>query len=143
MKTKNGKKVIDAKEDVSITIRPIDTKVGGRKRPGGCIVAKVAERSPKCLKAEVYRGRVYLERPTHWDRYMTGDPLRTEIIAFDRGGRFEPGRYKIKAPSGSETVEARRRAHVVKRTARVDDRPSKARNPRKVHVVGGIRPRAA
>src|SRR5882672_10461302 len=90
----NGKKVVDARTSAKIAITDHDVKDGANKNPSGCAAALAAKRDVKdCISARVHIGRVYIEMPTRWVRYMTPESLRTEIIAFDRGGTFQPGQY--------------------------------------------------
>src|ERR1700744_145028 len=98
----NGKKVVDATKPLQIKITASDTRRGDNKNPSACAAALAAKRLPACTGARVHLGRVYIEKPDRWVRYKTGDALRSEIIAFDRGGKFEPGEYEIRPPSPSD-----------------------------------------
>lgn len=144
----NGKRVVDATSKTTIHITKRDATEGDNKNPSGCAAARAAKRDiPECISARVHVGRIYVEYKTKWVRYFTPDRLRTEIIAFDRGGSFEPGDYTLLPPGPSETTEARERnrENEKKRT-----RSSATKSPRRVHVaivkrhaVSGIRPRGA
>ena len=106
-----GKKVVDARRPVKIVITERDARIGGNKNPSGCAAALAAKRDiPECISARVHIGRVYIEQKDKWVRFMTPDSLRSEIIAFDRGGSFQPGEYELKAPGPSETEEGRKQA---------------------------------
>lgn len=147
----NGKRVVDAKRPAFIKITPRDVKEGDNKNPSSCAAAKAARHSiPECISARVHIGRVYIEQEKQWVRYDTPDALRTEIIAFDKGGSFQPGEYKLRAPSPASTAEGRAKARGEKNRNRPGDHPSK--NPRKLrvriakikrHAVTGIRPSGA
>jgi hypothetical protein len=159
-----GKKVVDAKKPAKILITKRDVVVGDNKNPSSCAAAIAAKRDvPECLSARVHIGRVYIEHKDKWVRYLTPDALRTEIVAFDRGGSFQPGEYVLKAPSPTETAEGRHKAYADKaypngrsEAQRIKDRAAAARsgsnsNPRtrikiariKRHKVTGIRPKGA
>jgi hypothetical protein len=163
-----GKKVVDAKKPAKIVITARDARLGDNKNPSSCAAALAVKRDiPECLSARVHIGRVYIEHKDKWVRYFTPDSLRSEIIAFDRGGSFQPGEYVLKAPAPSETGEAQKKAYIdrsypngrseAKRkkdraSAAVSDanRSSHAKSPRKVkiakikrHEVTGIRPKGA
>jgi hypothetical protein len=113
-----GKKVVDAKRPVKIVITERDTKDGDNKNPSSCAAALAAKRDvPDCISARVHIGRVYIEHRDKWVRYMTPESLRTEIVAFDRGGSFQPGDYVLKAPSPTETIEGKREYNRKKRNA--------------------------
>lgn len=141
----NGKKVVDARRKAKILITQRDTKEGDNKNPSDCAAARAARRDiPECLNARVHIGRVYVEQKDKWVRYFTPEALRTEIIAFDRGGTFQPGEYELKPPSASETESARH----AQRSGATRSRPSSTKSPRKVrvakikrHNVSGIRPK--
>jgi hypothetical protein len=161
-----GKKVVDAKRSAKIVITERDAKVGDNKNPSGCAAALAAKRDiPECLSARVHIGRVYIEQKDKWVRFMTPDSLRSEIIAFDRGGSFQPGEYELKAPAPSETEAGRKKSRVDKafpngrseaqrerdRAAIDPDRPNHVKKARKTlkiarikrHKVTGIRPKGA
>lgn len=139
----NGKKVVDATKPIAIHITKRDTTGGDNKNPSSCAAALAVKRDiPECVNARVHIGRIYVETPKQWVRYNTPDALRTEIIAFDRGGSFAPGEYKLQVPekrkaSGSNTN---------RNTGKARTRPGKraalvARVKR--HEVTGIRPKGA
>lgn len=159
-----GKKVVDAKRSAKIVITKRDTETGDNKNPSSCAAALAAKRDvPECLSARVHIGRVYIEHKDKWVRYLTPEALRTEIVAFDRGGSFQPGDYVLKAPTQSETIEGRKKYSGDKaypkgrsEAQRIKDRAAAARsgsnsNPRKAirvarikrHSVSGIRPKGA
>ena len=108
----NGKPVVDARKHAVIHITDRDTIKGATKDPGACAAALAARRDiADCISARVHIGRVYIEQKEKWVRYQTPESLRTEIIAFDKGGSFQPGDYTLRPPapsaregrSGSET----------------------------------------
>ena len=140
----NGKKVVDATKPISIHITQRDTTDGANKDPAGCAAARAVKRDLHCVSARVHIGRVYVETPKQWVRYHTPRSLRTEIIAFDRGGSFEPGEYKLGVP------EKNRHVRVEKRTGRTGTNKDASAKRRKVliakvkrHEVTGIRPKGA
>jgi len=139
----NGKKVVDATKPISIHITARDAIDGANKDPAGCAAARAVKRDLHCVSARVHIGRVYVETPKQWVRYHTPRSLRTEIIAFDRGGSFEPGEYKLGVPEN-------RRVQVEKRPGRTGTHKNESRRRRKVliakikrHEVTGIRPKGA
>jgi hypothetical protein len=142
----NGKKVVDATKPVLIHITERDATDGDNKNPSGCAAARAVKRDlPECVSARVHIGRVYVETPKRWIRYETPDALRTEIVAFDRGGTFQPGAYKLQVPAkrdyskstsgaqsngGSRGKNAKKRAKTL--VAKI-----------KRHELSGIRPKGA
>lgn len=91
----HGKPVVDAPKDVTLHITPADVAKGRKKAPDCCAAAQACMRQMKAERALVHLSRIYLEKGGKWVRYVTPDRLRTEIISFDRGHRFEPGDYHL------------------------------------------------
>lgn len=90
-----GKPVKDANKQLQITIMPRDVKAGALKNATSCAAAQALVRSGVCQEARVHVNRTYLKEGDKWTRYQTPPALRSEIVAFDRGGTFEPGEYKL------------------------------------------------
>jgi hypothetical protein len=148
----NGKRVVDATRKAKIMITKRDTVEGDNKNPSSCAAARAAKRDvPECLSARVHIGRVYIEQKDKWVRYYTPEALRTEIIAFDRGGTFQPGEYELKPPSKSESEAGRRKSYFRSNVNRNKLGASPTKSPRrkirvakiKRHEVSGIRPKGA
>ena len=91
----NGLPVFDAKETIVLRINKTDVKDGRVKDPHKCAAALACMRQLHVTDARVHVGRTYVRRKGHWDRYLTSPALRSEIVSFDRGGRFEPGEYTL------------------------------------------------
>lgn len=146
----NGKKVVDATKRAKIHITQRDATDGANKNPSSCAAARAAKRDiPECISARVHIGRVYIETPKKWIRFQTPKSLRTEIIAFDRGGSFQPGDYELTPPSPAQTEEAKRKySRGETNRNKLGNIPTKS--PRKTliakvkrHEVTGIRPKGA
>ena len=91
-----GRNCIDAASTIEIEITEQDTRFASRKDHTNCVMARA------CMKQEstdaiVHVSRIYLKVKDQdlWTRYAVDSSLRTEIIAFDRGGKFAPGIYKL------------------------------------------------
>lgn len=91
----NGLPVKDGKKSISIMVTPQDIKRAHVKDPTMCVAALACRRELGCTEARVHIGRTYLRFNGHWDRYITSPNLRTEIVSFDRGGKFTPGEYAL------------------------------------------------
>lgn len=99
-----GLPIIDAKAPVVLTITPGDIRKADPKDPGACAAARACWRQFR-VEARVHMGRVYVRTAKdHWTRYLTPPSLRTEIVAFDRGGTFQPGNYVLPAPQPSKRL---------------------------------------
>jgi len=137
-----GRPVVNGKRKVLLHISPADVRGGKNKDPGACAAAKALMREiPNCIKARVHLGRTYLLKDDNqWYRYKTPDALRTEIVAFDKGGKFEPGEYELRPLAPSELLPYKKKTFVSSETNRrgVPDSPGK--KPRKLHVAKGTRP---
>ncbi len=99
---------------------------------------------PAADEVRVHLSRVYVRTGRKWTRYKAANGLRTEIIAFDRGGSFEAGEYTLKPspPSQRHTPEiaAQRKAWREENKEYLAQQ-MKARQ-KKRHQVKGIRPYA-
>ena len=99
------KNVVDAKDDLLLQIIPADIRTASTKKPETCAAARACKRQEN-LTARIHITRIYLKRNGDeiWTRYITPKSLRTEIIAFDRGGSMVPGKYLLKAPRKYERL---------------------------------------
>jgi hypothetical protein len=103
----NHKKIRDARRDLVITVTVNDINSANTKDPSNCAIAKACERQED-VESRIHISRVYLKKGNKpWVRYMTPKSLRTEIIAFDRGGTFQAGNYILLAPKGRQKLGAR------------------------------------
>ena len=106
----NGKKVVDAKSPLHISISKYDASMGKSKDPGKCAAARAIVRTIVDAKsARVHLGRTYIEMDDKWARYRTPASLKTEIVSFDRGSKPEHtvGNYTLYAPSPTDRLGAR------------------------------------
>lgn len=111
----DGKPVFDAKESIFLHISKNDCRDGDPKRPESCAAARTIFRELKAIDCRVHLGRVYVrQNKGNWLRYQTSQALRAEIIAFDRGGKFMPGEYKIAALQPSQHRGKRKVSKVAK-----------------------------
>lgn len=151
MKTTNhansigGRPVVNAKRGVTLHISALDVQSGKNKDPGACAAAKAAMREiPNCIAARIHLGRAYIKKTDNkWYRYKTPDSLRSEIIAFDRGGTFEAGEYTLRAMSPSDLIPKKKKTFVSSDINRSGPKDSPGKTPRKLHVVRGVRQRGA
>jgi hypothetical protein len=136
LKAIDGKPVLDAKKPIVLNITPNDIAKADRKEPADCAVARACRRELHAKEVRVHLGRVYVrQNEGNWLRFMTPRSLRSEIIAFDRGGSFEPGEHKLAAPQPSKRATGKRQGSV-KPKGRPKSRGPKRRAP---HVVTDVR----
>ena len=103
----DGFQVVDALKPIMLHITKADAQ-SGTKDPANCAAAKAACRLTGVIEARVYRTRTYIllkdaRGKKYWRRYLTPGSVAGEIIAFDRGGTFEPGDYTL--PVASKTTK--------------------------------------
>lgn len=93
----DGLPVKNLTKPITLEISEQDCQRGNAKQPGSCAAALAIVREyPNCTEAKVHLGRVFIRiGQRHWLRGKTSGALRTEIAAFDKGGNFDPGSYRI------------------------------------------------
>lgn len=133
-----GLKVVDATRPLPVKITDADIKKGNTKDPASCAAALACLRKPACTEARVHIGRTYLKQGNKWVRYQTPRSLRSEIIAFDRGGSFAPGDFVLKPlPSGS------RLGHYTHVSKNKNNKRPRVAKKKSYHTVTGIREHGA
>lgn len=130
----NGLPVVDTDQKLPLQITKRDCSIGSLKEPSSCAAARAICRQPGIKEARVHISRVYVQIGKRWIRYMTPDSLRSEIIAFDRGGKFQPGEYTLLPIQPVARFDAKKKKRVPEN--RDGSRPQKRL---KAHVVKGIR----
>ena len=134
-----GVEVRNATKPVTIVITRADVKEGATKDPASCAAARACIRELHASEARVHVGRTYVKIGNKWLRYNTGRALRSEIVAFDRGGTFEPGEYHIMPVQPSRRAIGRRQGGASKNA-----RPRPVGKKRlKRHITTGIREHGA
>ncbi len=111
----NGLPVRNGKRSISIMVTPQDVKKAQVKDPTSCVAAIACRRELGCTEARVHIGRTYLRFNGHWDRYHTSPNLRSEIISYDRGGKFLPGEYVLRKMQPSKATGRRQSTSKVKK----------------------------
>lgn len=129
MKKIDGQLVVNAKRPVTFVVTTADIKKAARKSNPGCVIAVSCMRELEATAAKVHVARTFLNLGGKWTRFKTSKALRTELIAYDKGGEFEPGEYELIPPSPSD-LEPRP----------ANKNPDKRKRRRPMHIVGGIRP---
>lgn len=123
--------ISDAKKSVHITISPRDCKRGSTKDPGSCAAALACKRDLHATDTRIHIGRSYLRIDGKWQRFRTSQALRSEIIAFDRGGEFK---HLLKTiPRKNEGIKK------TKPKGTKDKRVKLNRKKRAYHSVTGVR----
>lgn len=132
MMTIDGLPVINADAGTTIKITKADIGRANRKEPDQSVIARCCRRQLHVKEVRVHLGRVYLRtNETSWVRYITPPALRSEIIAFDRGGAFEAGEYLLSSPPKSKQTNKQQGTN--KRT------PGAGKKKKAPHVVTNVR----
>lgn len=140
----NGKKVVDAKAPLHISISKADAAAGKNKDPAKCAAARAVVRTIADAKgARVHLGRTYIEYPDKWVRYKTPEALKVEIVSFDRGANKEyaEGDYTLYAPSPTDRLGHERKIGIP--TGKTGSRKRRPHIARIHHQIEGVRARGA
>lgn len=94
IQTLDGLPVYDATEPLYIEIVKADIHQRDRKNPEKCALARACNRELH-VEARAYLSRLYVKHGDRWLRYMLPETIRHEVAAFDRGGGFSEGSYRL------------------------------------------------
>jgi hypothetical protein len=96
IQTLEGLPVYDAKEPLWIEVIKEDVVPKRRKDPERCALAAACTRTLH-VEARAYLSRLYIKQPdgNSWLRYILPEVVRQEVSAFDRGGGFSQGTYRV------------------------------------------------
>jgi len=136
----NGTNVKDADGKVVVKITKADVRKGSLKSSKSCAAAQALCRQEHCEEARVHFSRAYIKRDGKWLRFGVPMALRNEIMAFDRGGKFEPGEYVLAPVQPTVRLDANRK-HSGVPDKRKGKHRSKGIRKRAYHVVSGVRAR--
>ncbi len=128
----DGLPVIDARKAVKITITADDVKRASRKKPNTCAIARTCLREPGVKEVRIHLTRAYMRTNTkNWVKFLVPRVLRSEIIAFDRGGRFAPGEYKLYKVNPAQRIGRKMSADTPK--------TGRKRKRAKMHFISDVR----
>lgn len=134
IKAIDGKPVFDAKKAIVLDVSKNDVDKADPKEPADCAVARACRRQLHAKEVRVHLARVYVRmNEGNWTRYQTPAAMRSEIIAFDRGGAFSPGEYQLRPITPSEQISNKRKRPGPRKNRKV---PQKRKAP---HVVTNVR----
>ena len=101
----DGLPVKDAKKSIRLEIMREDIANARKKDSNCCAVAKACKRGLSVKAVKVHLTRLYLNTDGKcFTRYIVGGAMRSEIIAFDRGGKFQPGLYNLGVPDKTKLL---------------------------------------
>lgn len=85
-------KVVDATEGVTVAVTKADSRIGRKKDPQSCALARACVRSKICDAAVIGIGNSYLINGNVATRYKTSIGVSREITSFDRHQDFATGK---------------------------------------------------
>lgn len=135
LKQIDGLPIKDARKSITLEITADDVKRARRKKPNTCAIAQTCLRQPGVKEVKIHLSRAYIRSsPAVWTRYFLPRTLRSEIIAFDRGGRFAPGEYMLYKIHPSQKIGKKQSADAAKTGHKKHRKP--------MHFVQDVRPGA-
>ena len=105
----NGFPIVDATKNVVIKVTKRDATREGAQDPAGCAVARACKRETHAPEVRVHQSRIYVRDGDKWLRFIASRALGMEIVAFDRGGEFQPGEYLLLKPQPCQKLGAQRK----------------------------------
>jgi hypothetical protein len=134
------KPVFDADGPLEIQISAADCSAGKNKDPSKCAAALAVKRAiPAALSVRVHISRTYVEFKDKWLKYRTPEGLRTEMVAFDRGGEFTPGKFRLQEIQDVHKIGAPRRKDPRKRHDRPKTKRAKPHHTTNIRTHGANR----
>jgi hypothetical protein len=130
--------VVDAKRRLTVHINKNDVVRGNTLEPTSCAAARACIRETKCSEARVHLSRTYIFKNGKAIRYMTPHSVRTELVSFDRGAKFEPGEYTFLPMPAKKRATGKGQGSETGRSR--PKHKQKTRAP--YHTVTGVRPHA-
>lgn len=109
------KRVVNAKQDLTLEITKRDTQKGKTKNHNGCVIAEACKSQLDFDDAIIARRTAFLIRNNVATRFSIPEHVTREIISFDRGGAFAPGSYDLRVPKKVKPREAGARRPNVER----------------------------
>lgn len=131
----DGLPIFDAKGPIKLSVTKQDVSRADPKHPESCAVAVACRRSTHAKEVRVHLGRVYVRtNNVNWTRYKTPQNMRAEIIAFDRGGKFEPQDFVLPPMQPSHRASGKRQGG-----ATIAKKVSSGKKRKAPHVVKNVR----
>lgn len=96
--------VKDAKHDIVIETTKEDCTRRGRKMHGECVMAQACRRQLHADAAIISASRAYIVQGNKATRYVIGEGIAREIVSFDRGAGFTPGKYILQKPTRMQKI---------------------------------------
>ena len=101
------KRVTDAKRNASIEVTLKDATSRGVKNHKECAMAVACKRKFKVDGVIISRSVAYLIKGSHAQRFHLPESVSREVVSFDRGAGFAPGKYELAAVSPANILGSR------------------------------------
>lgn len=101
--------VHDATKGITIEVTKHDAATSAKKDHKTCAAAVACKRQMHLDGVIISRAIAYMVKGTVATRYVLPESLAREVIAFDRGGSFEPGEYTLKKPDKHILIGTKRK----------------------------------
>lgn len=100
-------RIVDARRNLQIEVTAKDNKGAKAKSVNDCALARACTRAEKLDGMMISLSTAYAIDGKTAYRYRVPQSVAREIVTFDRFKAFEPGEYKLKAPTESDKMGAR------------------------------------
>lgn len=100
-------KVSDAKKAVNVEVSRRDINSSTVRSHKACAMAVACKRKFKADGVIISVNRAYLIKGNKATRFVVSPSIAREVVAFDRGGAFEVGEYKLNAVPKRERLGVR------------------------------------
>jgi hypothetical protein len=101
-------KIVDAKKPLSVEVQRRDVSNVNRRKHNKCVFAEVCKREDIADGVVIALKTAYIVHGETATRYKQNESVTREIVAFDRSGSFEPGKYTFRPPATTEKLGAYR-----------------------------------
>lgn len=136
----DGRPIIDAAKPVTLEILDRDIAKADRKEPLDCVVARACRRDLGAKEVRVHLTRIYVRfSDGSWQRFVTPKRMRTDIIAFDRGGSFPPGSFVLVPPPLSQKLTGKREGSKNDKFNHASKNPNRKKRVRAFRVTEDVR----
>ena len=130
----NVKRVTDAKTNALIEVTKADVQSKAVKNHNACAMAVACRRKFHLDGVIISRSIAYLVKGNRARRFKLNESVSREVVSFDRGAGFAPGRYELAKISPSSAMALGGRPNRPKDSAERDGTP-----PRFRHITTNVR----
>lgn len=130
-------RVVDATTNALIDVTESDVAKSKKKNHKECAMAVACKRKFKLDGVIISKSVAYLVKGNRARRFKVGEAIVREVVSFDRGAGFSPGKYSLRAPSPLDQMGARAKRRGANNTSR--KHAGEDIKKRFVHKTGNVR----